>query len=88
VADGSLGWPEAAPYDAIIVTAAAPKVSDVLYQQLKVGGRMVIPVGSEENQVLQCIVRQPEGPVVFDDFQCRFVPLIGREAWAGGSERP
>jgi protein-L-isoaspartate(D-aspartate) O-methyltransferase len=82
VGDGSMGWPDAAAYDAIIVTAAAPKVSDVLYQQLKIGGRLVIPVGSEANQVLQRIVRETEGPVVSDDFQCRFVPLIGQEAWA------
>ncbi|OAI53455.1 hypothetical protein AYO47_00830 [Planctomyces sp. SCGC AG-212-M04] len=86
VADGSLGWPEEGPYDAIIVTAAAPKVSDVLYEQLKPGGRLVIPVGSEENQVLQQIIREPTGPVVSDDFACRFVPLIGREAWTRRSD--
>jgi protein-L-isoaspartate(D-aspartate) O-methyltransferase len=63
VADGSLGWPENAPYDAVIVTAAAPKVADVLYDQLKIGGRLVIPVGSEENQVLQRIVRTAAGPM-------------------------
>src|SRR5436190_2192604 len=83
VADGSLGWSDEAPYDAIIVTAAAPKVSDVRYEQLKPGGRLVIPVGSEENQILQQIIRGPNGPVVCDDFACRFVPLIGQEAWAG-----
>jgi protein-L-isoaspartate(D-aspartate) O-methyltransferase len=87
VADGSLGWPDAAPYDAIIVTAAAPRVSDVLYQQLKVGGRLVIPVGTEENQVLQRVIRETNGPVISDDFQCRFVPLIGQEAWTAGPER-
>jgi protein-L-isoaspartate(D-aspartate) O-methyltransferase len=81
VADGSLGWPADAPYDAIIVTAGAPKVSDILYEQLRVAGRLVIPVGSAENQILQQIIRGPEGPLISDDFACRFVPLIGQEAW-------
>ncbi len=81
VGDGSLGWPAAAPYDAIIVTAAAPQAPRVLYEQLKPGGRLVAPVGSEENQVMQRIVRTASGPEVTEDFPCRFVPLIGEEGW-------
>ncbi len=81
VADGSLGWPEGAPYDAIIVTAAAPHVSEGLYQQLKPDGRLVVPVGTEQNQVMQRVVRTVTGPAVTEDFNCRFVPLIGEDAW-------
>lgn len=87
VSDGSLGWPASAPYDAIIVTAAAPHVSPVLYEQLKPGGRMVVPVGSEQNQVMQQVVRGAQGPVVTEDFSCRFVPLIGAEAWSKDGSR-
>lgn len=79
-ADGTDGWPEEAPFDAILVSAAAPEVPRVLLQQLKIGGRMVVPVGSDPHyQDLACIVRV--GP---DDFErtdiseVRFVPLIGR----------
>ncbi|QDT53947.1 Protein-L-isoaspartate O-methyltransferase [Caulifigura coniformis] len=79
--DGSTGWPSSAPYDGIIVTAAAPRVPQTLYDQLKPGGRLVVPVGTEENQVMQQVVRGPDGPIVTDDFHCRFVPLIGIEAW-------
>lgn len=63
------------------MTAAAPHVSDILYQQLKPDGRLVVPVGTEENQVMQRVVRAVSGPVVTDDFHCRFVPLIGEDAW-------
>jgi len=81
VGDGSLGCPEGGPYGAIIVTAAVPRVPEPLLQQLKVGGRLVIPVGSEAGQVLQVVVKGPAGTVVHDDFHCHFVPLIGRESW-------
>jgi len=80
--DGSTGWPESAPYDGIIVTAAAPRIPPTLFEQLKPGGRLVIPVGTEENQIMQQVIRGPDGPVVTEDFHCRFVPLIGSEAWS------
>ena len=81
VGDGSLGWPEHAPYNAILVSAAAPKLPESLVQQLAEGGRMVIPVGPQHSQVLQ-LVRKREGQAVVESLEaCRFVPLIGAEAY-------
>lgn len=76
--DGGLGWPEEAPYDAIMVTAAAAYVPDQLKDQLAVGGRMIIPVGNTEGQVLQLLTRRPES--IFEESleRVRFVPL-----WSG-----
>jgi len=77
-----LGWEEEAPFDAIIVTAGAPAVPQVLTEQLAIGGRLVIPVGDEEEQRLICIVRQEDGSLESDaSVGCRFVPLIGRQGW-------
>jgi len=81
VGDGSKGWPERAPFDAIIVTAGAPKVPKALLQQLKVGGRMVIPVGDEHSQELLKIVRLKDGFQQEELGGCRFVKLIGEEGW-------
>jgi len=78
-----LGWPEEAPYDAIIVTAAAPEVPRELLEQLGRGGRLVIPVGSRELQELVRIVKTPEGALRHNLGPCRFVPLLGRSAWPG-----
>jgi len=80
-----LGWPEGAPYDAIIVTAAAPEVPRELLDQLGGGGRLVIPVGSRELQELVRIVKTPEGALRHNLGPCRFVPLLGRSAWPGHS---
>ena len=81
VGDGSRGWPEHAPYDAILVSAAAPKLPESLVRQLAEGGRMVIPVGPQHSQVLQ-LVRKREGKAVIESLEgCRFVPLIGAEAY-------
>jgi len=82
VGDGTLGWPQHAPYDGILVTAAAPLVPPSLYAQLAPGGRMVIPVGDETSQELQVITRTAEGPRVRSLCDCAFVKLIGQEAWA------
>jgi protein-L-isoaspartate(D-aspartate) O-methyltransferase len=81
VGDGSRGWPEHAPYDAILVAAAAPKLPESLVQQLAEGGRMVIPVGPQHSQVLQR-VRKSQGKAVIEPMEgCRFVPLIGAEGY-------
>jgi protein-L-isoaspartate(D-aspartate) O-methyltransferase len=76
-----LGWPEGGPYDAIIVTAAAPEVPRELLEQLAPGGRLVIPVGSRDLQELVRIVKTPEGALRHNLGPCRFVPLLGRGAW-------
>jgi protein-L-isoaspartate(D-aspartate) O-methyltransferase len=77
VGDGTLGVPDRAPFDAIAVAAAAPELPDALYEQLRLGGRIVVPVGGRLNQRLQLIVRSPEGPAVVRSVPCRFVPLLG-----------
>jgi protein-L-isoaspartate(D-aspartate) O-methyltransferase len=79
--DGSLGLPEAAPYDAIAVAAAAPDFPDALYEQLTPRGRLVVPVGGPEGQRLQVVVRSPEGPAVARSVPCRFVPLVGAQGF-------
>jgi protein-L-isoaspartate(D-aspartate) O-methyltransferase len=76
--DGSLGLPPAAPYDAIIVSAAAPRVPPSLIEQLAPGGRMVIPVGDSNQQVLKLVRRHPNGIDETPLESCRFVPLIGQ----------
>lgn len=77
----TLGWPAEAPYDAIIVTAAAPTIPQTLVDQLIVGGRLVIPVGSRWEQDLRQVIRRDEGVTIKSLTRCRFVPLIGEEAW-------
>ena len=81
VGDGTLGCPDFAPYDGIIVTAAAPDIPAPLFQQLKEGGRLVIPVGSEESQTLMAIQKQEGRPVTETLCECRFVKLIGAAGW-------
>jgi protein-L-isoaspartate(D-aspartate) O-methyltransferase len=77
VGDGTLGVPERAPFDGIAVAAAAPAVPATLYDQLAVGGRIVVPVGSLYDQWLEAVVRGPRGPEVVRSVPCRFVPLVG-----------
>jgi protein-L-isoaspartate(D-aspartate) O-methyltransferase len=79
--DGTLGCAEFAPYDAILVTAAAPDTPLPLYEQLRVGGRLVIPVGNEEMQQLECVVKTEAGPDIQPLCGCRFVRLIGEHGW-------
>jgi protein-L-isoaspartate(D-aspartate) O-methyltransferase len=81
IGDGSLGDPEHAPFDAIAVAAAAPRVPPPLIEQLKPGGRLVVPVGSRFDQELLQIVSTSEGPVVTRSLSVRFVPLVGEEGW-------
>ncbi len=77
----TLGWPPEAPYQAIMVTAGAPAVPDELLAQLAIGGRMVIPVGSRYTQELCKITRTREKNIVRNLGGCRFVSLIGKNAW-------
>jgi protein-L-isoaspartate(D-aspartate) O-methyltransferase len=82
IGDGTLGIPDRAPFDAIAVAAAAPYLPESLYEQLKVGGRIVVPVGGRANQRLELIVRSPEGPAVVRSVPCRFVPLVGEQGFS------
>ena len=77
----TLGWKEGAPYDAIMVTAGAPSVPQDLVDQMAVGARLVIPVGSAFEQDLVKVVRRKSGLVSSNLGPCRFVPLIGEGAW-------
>ena len=81
VGDGTLGWPEEAPFDAIIVTAAAPGIPRPLLDQLAMGGRLIIPVGDRFTQTLDVVHKTPEG--LKHDYRggCRFVKLIGSYGW-------
>jgi protein-L-isoaspartate(D-aspartate) O-methyltransferase len=79
--DGTLGLAECAPFDAILVTAAAPAVPAPLLEQLAEGGRLVIPVGSEDHQELR-FIRKSAGQITSRVIEeCRFVPLVGRHGW-------
>ncbi len=82
VGDGSIGYREGGPYDGIIVTAAAPDVPQLLAQQLAIGGRLVIPVGSRQQQSLYRVVRTDTESWKAEELgQAKFVPLIGRSGW-------
>ncbi len=78
VGDGSEGFPPAAPFDGIMVTAAAPDVPEPLLEQLREGGRLVIPVGSRWIQILKVIVKERGRFKVEEVLPCVFVPLVGR----------
>jgi protein-L-isoaspartate(D-aspartate) O-methyltransferase len=82
IGDGSLGFPERAPFAAIAVAAAAPSVPPALYSQLGEGGRLVVPRGSRWGQELVLVVRTPDGPRERASVRCRFVPLLGEEGFA------
>jgi protein-L-isoaspartate(D-aspartate) O-methyltransferase len=81
--DGTLGWAANSPYDAILVAAGGPGIPDPLVAQLKVGGRLVVPVGeSRESQRLVRIIKTTTGQKQEDHGGCAFVPLIGQHGWA------
>jgi len=87
VGDGSLGWAEAAPFDAIVVTAGAPGVPEPLKEQLSPhGGRMVIPAGGLGEQQLLRVVREGSSFRTEHLMDVRFVPLVGEGGWEGGGE--
>jgi len=81
VSDGTLGLPEHAPFDAIIVTAGAPEIPQTYIDQLSMDGRLVIPVGTRFSQTLYQIRKTPSGIVTKTSTPCVFVPLVGRYGW-------
>lgn len=80
-ADGTLGWKEESPFDAIIVTAGSPVIPQTLIQQLAIGGRMVIPIGNQHSQELVKIIREEKGIRQISLGGCRFVKLVGEYGW-------
>jgi protein-L-isoaspartate(D-aspartate) O-methyltransferase len=79
--DGYVGWPEAAPFDCILVTAAPDKVPQPLIDQLAIGGRMIVPVGVGENQNLRVIEKRADGTLSEEDVMpILFVPMTGKAA--------
>jgi len=81
VGDGTIGWSEHAPYDAILVAAGAPSAPTPLLAQLALGGRLVIPVGEEQTQTLLRITRTAEGLKKEQLGECKFVKLLGKFGW-------
>lgn len=84
VGDGSYGWKEESPFDAIIITAAVPEIPQYVVEQLAVGGRMVVPTGDRDVQTLYKLTRSVENPneIIQEDLGgCRFVSLIGESGW-------
>jgi protein-L-isoaspartate(D-aspartate) O-methyltransferase len=81
-ADGSLGWQTHAPFDAILVAASSPTIPQPLMNQLKIGGRLVLPVGADQKTQKLIRVTRAERDFVSEDFgACAFVPLIGEHGW-------
>jgi len=81
VGDGTIGWSRYAPYDAILVAAAAPDIPEPLIAQLAPGGRMLVPVGDRETQRLLLVKKEPEGVHFEEVAEVTFVPLLGRFGW-------
>jgi protein-L-isoaspartate(D-aspartate) O-methyltransferase len=81
--DGTLGWSAHAPYDGILVAAGGPDIPQPLIAQLKVGGRLVVPVGpSRESQILVRVIKTEKGNQQEEHGPCAFVPLIGEHGWS------
>jgi len=79
--DGSLGLPDRAPFDAIIVSAAAPEFPATLFTQLEEGGRLVAPVGPPDAQQVLLVTKEKGSPIIVESVSCRFVPLIGARGY-------
>lgn len=81
--DGSCGWESEAPFDAILVTAGAPDIPHHLVEQLKIGGRLIIPVGNQYEQILVKVTKGPDGEISREEsVNCRFVKLVGEYGWS------
>ena len=80
--DGSLGWSEEAPFDRVLVTAAAPRFPDALFAQLVEGGLLLAPIGEADNQTLTAVRKREGAPVLKAVMECRFVKLTGEQGWA------
>ena len=86
IEDGTCGWESEAPFDAIMVTAGAPDVPGHLVDQLSIGGRLVIPVGNQWEQVLVRVIKGADGTIIREEStNCRFVKLIGKFGWSDDS---
>lgn len=82
LSDGTLGWNQYAPFDGIIVTAAAPTLPKTLIQQLKISANLVIPIGDTNSQNMNVITRDDDENYTITEYDCfKFVPLIGKEGW-------
>jgi len=84
LSDGTIGWREFAPFDGVLVTAGAPEIPMPLVEQLKVGGRLIVPVGNQDFQQLKIVTKINENNEfeVISKADFKFVPLIGREGWS------
>lgn len=81
IGDGTRGWPEFAPYEGIVVTAAAPDIPKPLIEQLRIKGKLVIPIGGSFNQMLTVITKHKDGIETKQICGCVFVPLLGKYGW-------
>src|SRR5215831_15689406 len=79
--DGTLGWSAHGPYEAILVAAGGPRIPEPLIVQLKLGGRLVIPIGQRESQKLVRVIKTETGQKIEEHGSCQFVPLIGQHGW-------
>ena len=87
IADGTLGWKDQSPFDGILVAAGSPDVPSHYLTQLETGGKLVLPVGDREQQVLIRVIRQQDGSFIKEQLMgCRFVPLIGEQGWQSALE--
>ena len=85
VGDGTIGWREYAPYDAILVGAGSPTIPQPLVEQLAIGGRLLCPVGGRDQQVVTLVTRHPTGVRTEVIADARFVPLLGTHGWVDGA---